>query len=114
MTDLWDFANLLSDVAPAIELIDGFFFLDRSGAGPEALRAEIAKHNDPNVAQQWMNAVPMTVSSIALLRTGRSMIHWFKTSRTSMPGRGWLQSRPGTASAKAYPSRYYETQIAGT
>ena len=40
-------------------MIDGLVFLDRFGGGPGALRVEIAKHQDPRVAQKWINAVPI-------------------------------------------------------
>ena len=59
MTDLWTFANLLSDIAPAMESIDGRLFLDRSGVGPDALRAKIAQYDDAQTAQQWINSVPI-------------------------------------------------------
>jgi hypothetical protein len=59
MTDLWTFANLLSDVAPAMESIDGRLFLDRSGVGPDALRAKISQYDDVQTAQQWINSVPI-------------------------------------------------------
>jgi hypothetical protein len=59
MTDLWTFAQLLDDVAPPIELIDGLLFLDRNRVGPDALRVEIGKYKDPKDAQKWINAVPI-------------------------------------------------------
>jgi hypothetical protein len=49
--------QLLEDVAPPIEQIDGRLFLDRFGAGLEPLKVEIAKYADAREAQQWINLV---------------------------------------------------------
>lgn len=59
MTDLWTFVKFLGDVVPRLELVDGRLFLDRFGAGRAALLAEIAKYDNPRVAQQWINMVPI-------------------------------------------------------
>jgi hypothetical protein len=57
--DLFGFAVLLGDIAPTIEVIDGRLFLDRSGSGPEALRASISKYADAREAQRWLNLAPI-------------------------------------------------------
>ena len=59
MTDLCTFTRLLGDIAPSIELIDGWLFIDRSAAGREKLLLEIAKYPDLAAAQQWINLVPI-------------------------------------------------------
>lgn len=58
-TDLYSFAVLASDMAPAVECIDGLLFLDRGHLGLDALRARVATFSSPREAQSWINLVPI-------------------------------------------------------
>jgi hypothetical protein len=59
MSDLYQFALLLGDLAPSIELIDGHVFLDRFNLGISGLREKIAKYPTLHEAKQWINMVPV-------------------------------------------------------
>lgn len=59
MIDPWTLAQLLKDVSPSFEMIEGRLFVDRDSLGSDKLREAIGQYKNLEEAQFWMNIVPI-------------------------------------------------------
>jgi hypothetical protein len=57
--DLYRLTFWLEDVAPRIENLDGYLFIDRFRLGSDGLREKARSYNSLAEAQEWMNIVPL-------------------------------------------------------
>jgi hypothetical protein len=57
--DVYRLTFWLEDIAPRIENLDGYLFIDRFGLGHDRLREKTKGYNSLAHAQEWMNIVPL-------------------------------------------------------